>query len=523
MRLANDNGHEAFVATLSVLLAVGDHRGQQPRRWRARAVDLRPSRATAPGRPTAAGLSRFATRRSIRSIAATSKQLKQAWIYDSGETGGLQTQPIVVDGVLYGVTPRHKTFALRAATGEHLWTFDSGIKAQGPNRGVMYWTDGAGDRRVYAAVTRYVYALDAAHRQADPDVRRRRAHRSPQGSRTRSRTPVRRAHITGRRAQGPADPRRARVGRTARLSGRYPRLQRAHRQAAVELSYDPSPGRSRVRDLVEGFVERERRREQLAGHGARRGARDCLRPRRARPRPISTAPIGSATTSTPTSLLALNADTGKLLWHFQFVRHDIWDRDAPAPPSLIRIRRDGKTIDAVAQATKHGYVFVFDRATGTPIYPIEYRKVPPSSVPGEVAADTQPFPTRPAPFARQDLTPETITSRTPEARAWALAELAKFHNDGLFVPLSVGRQTVIFPGFRRRRRMGRTGVRPRHRDLLCQRQRPRVDRRPGAGGRGEHGTRRLSAELRGVPSRRPAGRAAPDRVARRHRAAKDES
>ena len=83
---------------------------------------------------------------------ANVKQLEQAWIYDSGETGGLQTQPIVVDGVLYGVTPTHKTFALRAATGEHLWTFDSGIKAQGPNRGVMYWSDGSGDRRVFAAV-----------------------------------------------------------------------------------------------------------------------------------------------------------------------------------------------------------------------------------------------------------------------------------------------------------------------------------------------------------------------------------
>ena len=92
-------------------------------------------------------------------------------------------------------------------------------------------------------------------------------------------------------------------------------------------------------------------------------------------------------------------------------------------------------------------MFVFDRVTGTPIYPIEYRKVPPSGVAGEVAADTQPFPTKPAPFARQTLTHEMITSRTPEARAWALAELAKFHNDGLFVPLSVGRQTVIFPGF----------------------------------------------------------------------------
>jgi quinoprotein glucose dehydrogenase len=147
------------------------------------------------------------------------------------------------------------------------------------------------------------------------------------------------------------------------------------------------------------------------------------------------------------SLLALNADTGKLIWHFQFVRHDIWDRDAPSPPSLITITQNGKTIDAVAQATKHGYVFVFDRANGTPIFPIEYRKFPPSDVPGEVAADAQPIPTRPAPFSRQLLTADTVTSRTPEARAWALAELAKFSNDGLFVPLSVGRQTVVFPGF----------------------------------------------------------------------------
>ena len=124
---------------------------------------------------------------------ANVKQLEQAWTYDSGETGGLQTQPIVVDGVLYGVTPTHKTFALRAATGEHLWTFDSGIKAQGPNRGVMYWTDGSDDARdLSPRVTRYVYALDAAHGQADPDIRRRRPHRSaraisdaiPSGSRS---------------------------------------------------------------------------------------------------------------------------------------------------------------------------------------------------------------------------------------------------------------------------------------------------------------------------------------------------
>src|SRR6187200_189028 len=92
---------------------------------------------------------------------ASVKQLEQAWIYDSGESGGMQTQPIVIEDVLYGITPAHKPFALRAATGEHLWTFDTGIRAQGPNRGLMYWSDGAGDRRIYSAVTRYVYALDA--------------------------------------------------------------------------------------------------------------------------------------------------------------------------------------------------------------------------------------------------------------------------------------------------------------------------------------------------------------------------
>jgi quinoprotein glucose dehydrogenase len=146
-------------------------------------------------------------------------------------------------------------------------------------------------------------------------------------------------------------------------------------------------------------------------------------------------------------LIALNAETGARVWHFQFVRHDIWDRDPPSPPNLVTLRIDGKTVDAVAQSTKQGYVFVFDRATGKPIFPIEYRKFPASDVPGEVTADTQPIPTKPKPFARQTLTNENLTTRTPEAASWALAQLATFRNGGLFVPLSVGKQTVIFPGF----------------------------------------------------------------------------
>jgi quinoprotein glucose dehydrogenase len=146
-------------------------------------------------------------------------------------------------------------------------------------------------------------------------------------------------------------------------------------------------------------------------------------------------------------LIALNAETGKRIWHFQFVRHDIWDRDLPSPPSLVTIRRDGKAIDAVAQTTKHAYVFLFERATGKPLYPIEYRKYPASDVPGEVAADTQPLPSAPAPFSRQRLTKDMLTTRTPEAHKWALEQFASFRSEGQFLPFTVGRQTVIFPGF----------------------------------------------------------------------------
>src|SRR5260370_1003069 len=99
-------------------------------------------------------------------------------------------------------------------------------------------------------------------------------------------------------------------------------------------------------------------------------------------------------------LLALNAQTGERIWHFQAVHHDIWDRDFPSPPALLTVKRDGKQIDAVAQTTKQGFVYLFDRSNGKPLFPIESRKYPPSTVPGEVAASEQPLPARPAPCAR---------------------------------------------------------------------------------------------------------------------------
>jgi quinoprotein glucose dehydrogenase len=147
------------------------------------------------------------------------------------------------------------------------------------------------------------------------------------------------------------------------------------------------------------------------------------------------------------SLIALNADTGKRIWHFQAVRHDIWDRDFPSPPVLTTVQREGKKIDAVAQPTKQGFVYLFDRATGKPLFPIEYQKYPASDVPGEVAAIKQPLPTKPAPYARQRLTEDLLTNRTPEAHHWAVEQFHKLRSDGQFVPLTVGQDTVIFPGF----------------------------------------------------------------------------
>src|SRR5690606_925636 len=109
------------------------------------------------------------------------------------------------------------------------------------------------------------------------------------------------------------------------------------------------------------------------------------------------------------SLLALDARTGKRLWHFQFVHHDLWDYDPTAAPQLVTVRRDGKTIDAVAQATKHGFLFAFERVTGEPLWPIEERPVPASDVPGEEAWPTQPYPTVLPPFARQTFTSDDLT------------------------------------------------------------------------------------------------------------------
>jgi quinoprotein glucose dehydrogenase len=145
------------------------------------------------------------------------------------------------------------------------------------------------------------------------------------------------------------------------------------------------------------------------------------------------------------SVVALRARTGRVVWHFQVVHHDLWDYDVPAQPALVTVRRDGRDIPAVAQATKMGHLFVLDRETGRPLFPVEERPVPPSSVPGEQASPTQPFPTAPPPLVPQRLTAADAWGITPWDRGRCRDTMQRLRSDGIFTPPSV-EGTIIFPG-----------------------------------------------------------------------------
>jgi quinoprotein glucose dehydrogenase len=372
-------------------------------------------------------------------------QLSVAWTYDTEESGGLQSSPIIVEGVLYGLTPTEKVFALNAATGKLLWKFDSGIKGTQPDRGLAYWCEGK-DRRIIVGVMNYLYALDAATGQPIPSFGsngridlREDLGRDPAEQSIYITTPAviyKDLMIVGGRESEtlPASPGdiRAYDVRTGKLRWSFHTIPHPG-----EFGYDTWP------------------KDAWKTSGA---ANNWAGMTVDRERGMLYAPTGSAAFDFygadrigddlfANTLLALNADTGERIWHFQAVKHDLWDRDFPAPPVLLTVNRDGKKVDAVAQTTKQGFVFLFDRSNGQPLFPIECRSYPPSDVPGEVAAQQQCLPTKPAPFARQLLTQDLLTDRSPEAHQWALDQFRNFRSEGQFVPFSVGKDTVIFPGF----------------------------------------------------------------------------
>jgi glucose dehydrogenase len=375
------------------------------------------------------------------------RNLKTAWIYNTGERGGLQTNPLIVDRVMYAYTPSQKIVALNAVTGKLIWNFDSGIRTEQPNRGMSYWTDGK-DSRLLAAVADHLYALD------------------PKTGR-----PIRSFGENGaidlRKDLGSADYTKIFAAMTSPgilyrdliiIGFRAPEVEPA---AHGDIrAYDVHTGRLRwtfhtiPHPGEPGYETWPADAWKTTAGSANNWAGMALDLKRG----IVYVPTGSAVSDFygndrvgndlfADTLLALDAGTGKLLWYFQGVHHDIWDRDFPSPPVLLTVKRNGHLVDAVAQTTKQGYIFLFDRATGKPLFPIEERPFPASNVPGEVSSPTQPVPETPAPYARQLLTANMLTQRTPEARAWAVEQFKTFRSAGQFVPFSVNMQTVVFPGF----------------------------------------------------------------------------
>jgi quinoprotein glucose dehydrogenase len=411
--------------------------------------------------------SQFSTLRQIN--RRNVHRLEVAWTYRTGDArpdnrSQIQCNPLVIDGVLYGTSAQLKLFALDAATGRELWRFDpfaeSGeSSALGVNRGVVAWGEGE-QRRILFTAGHFLYAIDARTGQpiasfgqgGKVDIREGLG-RDPQTLFVLSNTPgivFRDLLILGTRVSegpGPSAPGHIRAYdvRTGRIVWTFYTIPRPG-----EPGYETWP--------LDAW-------RHIGGANCWTGmALDEARG-------LVFCPTGSAAFDFwggnrigqnlyANCLLALDAATGRRVWHFQFVHHDLWDRDLPAPPNLVTIRRDGRRIDAVAQVTKSGHVFVFNRQTGEPLFPIEERPVPPSDLQGESAWPTQPLPLKPAPFARQLFSADLLTDISPESHRAALEKFVKVRPHVPFLPPST-EGTIIFPGFDGGAEWGGAAVDPR--------------------------------------------------------------
>lgn len=382
-------------------------------------------------------------------------RLRVAWTYRSGDgspqnRSQIQCNPVVVDGVLYATTPALKLVALDAATGRERWRFDpfegreSG-NSLGVNRGVTVWRGDGGARILFTAGFN-LHAIDAA---------------------------------TGRLIEGFGEGGRvdirAGLGRPEAeqfVLGNTPgALFRDLLILPTRVSEGPgpaSPGDIRAYDVRTGKIVWSFRTIPHPGEPGYEtwppdawkvvGGANCWAGMAVdEVRGLVFVPTGSPAFDFwggdrigqnlyANCLLALDAATGRLRWHFQAVRHDLWDRDFPAPPTLVTVTHEGRAVDAVAQTTKSGHVYLFERETGKALFPIEERPVPRSDLAGESAWPTQPVPLKPPPFTRQWFTEETITDRTPAARAAVFARWRQVLPHQPWLPPSTN-GTVIFPGF----------------------------------------------------------------------------
>ena len=372
-------------------------------------------------------------------------KLQVAWTYDSQDAfkdSEMQSNPVVVDGVLYATTPKLRVVAVDAKTGRELWAFDP-AKGQAQrryrHRGVVVHQD-----RVFVTHKNYLYALNKTTGQPIPSFG------------TEGRIDLREG------LERPIE--------TISISASSPGVifeDSLILGSTVPETLPGSPGHIRSFDTKTGKLRWMFRTIPKPGEfgydtwpkdaykisgGANAWAGLSIDPKLG----MVFAATGSASFDFyganrigdnlfADCVLALDARTGKRVWHFQGVKHDVWDFDFPAAPSLVTVTRNGKLVEAVAQITKTGFVFVLDRKTGKPLFPIEYRKVPQSTLEGEQLATTQPYPTKPPPFTRQTFTEDMITTRTPEAHAAVLEKFKSVDSNGMFTPPSL-RGTMLFPG-----------------------------------------------------------------------------
>lgn len=379
-------------------------------------------------------------------------QLEIAWIYSSQDLSenarsNIQTNPLIIGDVLYGASPLLKIFALDAKNGDEYWTFDpfEGERGRGVLRGMVYWESGH-DKRILFPAGNWIHALNADTGTLIKDF--------GDNGRVDLRVGLGKDPETiSVRATSPGV-----IFKNLLIQG-----------SAVGENYNSAPGHIRAYDVQTGEIVwtfhtipeegepgfetwEDMTAENLFNRG---GTNNWAGMSLDVNRGIVYIPLGSPSYdfyggNRPganlygNSLLALDAGTGKYKWHYQTIHHDLWDYDLPAPPNLLTIKKDGKSIDVVAQVTKTGFIFVFDRDTGAPIFPIEDRAVPPSNIKSERAWPTQPFPTLPKPFVRQGFFEADLTDISSEAHSFALSQFRGFRSGELYTPPDTI-STVHFP------------------------------------------------------------------------------
>jgi quinoprotein glucose dehydrogenase len=383
--------------------------------------------------------------------AANVHRLRPAWVYRTGDANQRSTMhvnPVVVNGVMYVTTAALKAVALDAATGRERWVFDparynNGTVVRLRNRGVAYWK-GAEGERIFHFVRDRVYAIDARSGALIPSFGRN-------------------GFIDLRQNLG-VDPSSAVIEMTSPGAVFRNFLIVASR---VNESYDASPGHIRAFDTVTGdmkWIFHTIPREGQFGRDTWKWVKDenygganawggvTIDEQRG----WVFAATGSATEDFYGGLrkgsnlfancvLALDATTGERKWHYQTVRHDIWDYDNPPAPILVTLRSGNAAKDAVVQLTKMGFTFVLDRDTGQPMFPVQEIPVPRSTVPGEETWPTQPMPLKPQPLVRQMLTEADLTNITRQSRAYALKEFRKYLSGPIYTPPSL-QGTITTPG-----------------------------------------------------------------------------